>query len=110
MLVNPGRNLTKHPLQKRLVQMRRIEQREVQVLGKPIGFEVAFLEAGSALEHPFVRKLRMRKDAGECPAQRVVLFDNARVKPNSRRRIRGVLAFRSLAGPTFRDAKAPARH
>ena len=62
-----------------------IAQREVQVLRKPISLEVALLETGAALEDPAFRKLFMRVDAGEYPAEDVVLLDNVGQQRKRRR-------------------------
>lgn len=36
------------------IQVRRTRQREIEILREPIGLEEAFLQAGPALEGPFV--------------------------------------------------------
>src|ERR1700730_13911116 len=53
-----------------------ITEREVQVLREAICLEVTLLKTGAALEDPAFRKLFMRADAGEYPAEGVVLLDN----------------------------------
>lgn len=55
--------------QKFLVKMIFIAQREIQILGKSIGLEVTLFEAGATCEDPAVRKLVMRVDTSEYPAE-----------------------------------------
>lgn len=53
-----------------------IAQREIQIFREAVSLEVALLETGAALEDPAFRKLFMRVDAGEYPAQDIVFLDN----------------------------------
>ena len=50
--------------------------REVEILGKSVGLEVALAERGPALEHPLFAQHRIRGDAGQEPAQHVILLDD----------------------------------
>src|ERR1700723_3739362 len=77
LFVNPTGSFTKYAEQEINVEMGFIGQREVEILGEPVGFEVALFEAGPALENPVLRQNRMIEDAGKNPAQDVVFFDNA---------------------------------
>ena len=52
--------------------MRLAREGEVEVFGKPIGFEIAFLEAGAALEDLAVGQRFMGEDTGKRPAQGIV--------------------------------------
>src|ERR1017187_3212653 len=78
LLVDPRGHFAKCADQEINVEMGFIGQREVEVLGEAVCFEVALLETRSALEYPFVRERRMVEDAGEEPAENVVLFDDVR--------------------------------
>src|SRR5712664_512953 len=62
-----------------------IAQSKIQIFGKPIGLEIALLEARAALKYPTFRKLLMRIDAGEHPAEDVVFLDNAGQQRKRRR-------------------------
>lgn len=53
-----------------------ILQSEVEVLGEPVRFKVALLEASPALERPARADLWMHGDPGKEPAQRIVLLDD----------------------------------
>ena len=56
--------------------MRCISHGEVEIFREAIGLEVALLEAGAALEYPGIAKCGLGRDAGEQPAEDVVLFDD----------------------------------
>src|ERR1700687_4404730 len=76
LLRYPGDDFLEHGPQEFLVKMILITQREVQVLREAICLEVTLLETGAPLENPAFRKLFMRVDTGEYPAEDVVLLDN----------------------------------
>jgi len=50
---------------------------EVEILGKAIRLVEALTQTGAALEDPFVGEVGVVGDAGEEPAEHVVLFDHA---------------------------------
>jgi hypothetical protein len=52
LLVDPICEFLKERPKKHLIQMRGVTQGEIQIFRKSVGFEVAFLETGSALEQP----------------------------------------------------------
>ena len=111
-LINPSRDFAEDALEESLVEMARIEQREIEVFRKAIGLKVAFLQACAALEHPAVRQLRMRIDARERPAEGVVFLNNMRDSGQPSPRCRGVRACRSWAAlrqPAVRHPQTPAR-
>ena len=58
----------------------RIDGREVQVFREAVGLEVALLQTGATLEHPAWADHGMRSDAGQEPAERVVLLDDMRLQ------------------------------
>ena len=64
------------PGEESFIKVLGILQGEVEVLGKPVRFEVALLEASPSFEHPTRADLGMRGDPGQEPAQRVVLLDD----------------------------------
>ena len=66
--------------EKLFVEVVSILKREIQVLREAIGFEVAFLQTRSTLEHPARPDHRMRGDSGKEPAERVILFDDMRLQ------------------------------
>lgn len=59
---------------------------EVEVLGEPVGLDVALLQAGAAFEDPEVAELRMLTKAPEHPAEDVILLDDVLGQPPSRTR------------------------
>lgn len=63
-----------------LVQMFGILHREVEVFREAVGLEVALLQAGAALEHPARADHRVGRDAGQEPAEGVVLFHHVGLK------------------------------
>ena len=91
----PTDDFFEHRPQEILVKMTFIAEREIQVLRKPIGLEVTFLQTGASLEDPAFRELFMRVDAGEYPAQDVVLLDNIGQRAKTTKRLRGFRVCRS---------------
>src|ERR1035437_3177962 len=81
LFVNPGTDFTKGRYQEINAKMRFIRQREVEIFREAIGFEVAFLETGSAFEYPSVLEGIVVEDACKDPAQNVVLFHDIRQQP-----------------------------
>ena len=75
-VVDPIGDLLEDPSEESFVQVLGILQREVEVLGEPVRFEVALLEASPSLEHPARAYLWMRGDPRKEPAQRIVLLDD----------------------------------
>src|SRR5205809_1252249 len=67
------------------------EQGEIEVFGETIGFEVALLEAGTALEHPPGSRLGVVGDGGKEPTEDVVLLDDVGSKLPLLRPIEDVL-------------------
>jgi len=57
---HPRDDLVHHSAQAALLQTAFVAQRGIQIFGKPIGLEIALLEAGSALADPCFCKLRVR--------------------------------------------------
>ncbi len=57
-----------------------VDDREVQVLGEAVRFEVTLSECGPALEDPVIAQFGLRCDAGEQPSEHVVLFDDVIAK------------------------------
>ena len=84
VLVNPFGDFGEDALQERFIEMGRILQREVQILGKPVGLEIAFLQTGAALEHPAIAQFLVGEDTGERPAERIILFNDMRIEADRR--------------------------
>jgi hypothetical protein len=110
-VVDPFADFLEDVGKKGFVKMIGILQCEIEVFGKAIGFEIAFLEAGSALEDPSISDRRMGGDAGEQPAQRVILLDDMglQLKFGGERhdlllRDHGLASRSSLAGTQTRQA------
>jgi hypothetical protein len=80
VFVHPIRNLVEDRLQKGGVEMVFVEHSEVEIFGEPIGFEIALLEAGAALEDPPISQPLVRRNPGQQPAQGVVLLDDMQVE------------------------------
>lgn len=57
-----------------------IGQRKVEILGKPIGFEITFFETGAAFEYSAFENFRIGIDARCQPAEDVVLLHDAQQK------------------------------
>src|SRR5205823_14311922 len=81
LFIDPVRDLLKRSHKEVEVELRFVGQGEIEILGEAVCFEIALLEAGSTLENPFVRDRRVVEDAGQQPAEHVVLFDNVRQQP-----------------------------
>lgn len=73
---DPGDDFLEGFAQELLVDVIFIAQREIEVFREPIGFEIAFLEAGSALEYPALGKIVVRIDAGKYPAEDIIFLDD----------------------------------
>lgn len=71
---NPCNDLAKHAPEESLLNLALVLQCEVKVLRKTVGLEVALLEAGAALEHPRRGQRRVHVDAGQQPAEDIVLL------------------------------------
>ena len=90
--------------------MRFVAQREVEIFRKPVGLEEALLETGSAFEDPAFGEFLMGVDAGEHPAEDVVLLDNMRVERRLLGEVRGFRAGRSIGVslcPGWRNEEPP---
>lgn len=57
-----------------------VREGDVEIFGKTVGLEEAFLETGASLEHPAVGDLGVGRDAGEGPAERIVFFYDVRIE------------------------------
>jgi hypothetical protein len=75
-VVNPLAHLLEDPGKEVLIKVVSVLQREVQILREPVGLEVALLQAGAALEHPARADHRVGRNAGQEPAEGVVLLDH----------------------------------
>ena len=53
-----------------------VAEREIEVFGEAVGLEIAFFQAGSALEDPRFRKRGMRIDPCENPAENIIFLDD----------------------------------
>lgn len=80
LFIDPFGHLTECLQQVVLVELGFLRHSEIQILGKPIRLEVAFLQARSALEDPAFRKLGIRGNAGQQPTEDVVLFDDVQIQ------------------------------
>src|ERR1700683_2934184 len=87
-----------------------VAQREVEVLREPVSFEETLLEAGSTLEYPVFGEFFMSIDAGEQPAQDVILLDNMRVERCLRRKIEDFASVDQSAFPCAQDDGMRSRH
>jgi hypothetical protein len=76
LLRDPADYFLEYGLQEFFVNVAFVAQREIEVLRKPVRFEVALLEAGAAFEDPAFRKFVMCINAGEYPAENVILLDD----------------------------------
>ncbi len=79
--------------------------REIEILRKAIGFEVAFLETCTALEDPGGRQPFMGEDAVEQPAQRVVLLDNIGTQREIVGDVEDLLTLNHAASPSPSEAE-----
>lgn len=79
-VVNPITDFLENLGEESLIKMIGILQREVQIFGEAVGFEVALLQAGATLEDPPVADRRVCRDAGKEPAERIVFFDDMRLE------------------------------
>ena len=79
-VVDPLADFLENIGEESLVQVIRVLQREVEVFGKAVGFEVALLQAGTALEDPPVADCRVCGDASKEPAERIVFLDDMRLE------------------------------
>lgn len=72
--MDPGQ----HPWQQRLdlllAHRTAGHDREIQVLRKPVGLQIAFLQTGAAFENPVQPKRFIRADTPQQPAQHIVFF------------------------------------
>ena len=87
--------------------MRILEQREVQVLGKPVGFKEAFLQARATLEQPGIARLRVLPERGQHPAQRVILLHDMRFEAEVLCQIEQLLLWNHRA---FQPSGSESRH
>ena len=81
LFVDPCRDVGERLCQERLIEMGFIGNREVEVFREAIRLEIAFLEAGSALEYPMVAEVRVGADAGQEPAQHIIFSTTRGCKP-----------------------------
>ena len=75
-LVDPFSDFAEDAGQEATIDVRGIGKREVEVFGEAVGFEIAFLEAGPALEYSAIGEGGRLVDASENPTQHVVLLDD----------------------------------
>src|SRR5271157_2574841 len=78
--VEPVTELGEPLFQETRVQLRRVRNCKIQVLGEPIRLEKALLETGAAFENPRSSQERIAVNASEQPTEDVIFFDNARFK------------------------------
>ncbi|OHC63579.1 MAG: hypothetical protein A3H93_19520 [Rhodocyclales bacterium RIFCSPLOWO2_02_FULL_63_24] len=79
-VVDPLADFLENVGEESLVQVIRVPQCEVEVFGKAVGFEVALLQAGTALEDPPVADCRVCGDACKKPAECIVFLDDMSLK------------------------------
>jgi hypothetical protein len=75
LLLDPSANLAEGLPQKLGVKMRLVAQGEVEVFGKAIRLEKAFLETGATFEYPRLGDCIVCVDARKDPAKNVILLD-----------------------------------
>ena len=76
--VGPLPDFAEDALEEGPVEVRCVGEREVEIFREPVGLEPAFLETGAALEHPAAADVGMGVDAGQHPAEDIVLLDDVR--------------------------------
>src|SRR5262245_58663645 len=87
-----------------------IAQREIEILREPIGFEKALLEASTAFENPTFGELIVSVDAGQHPAEDIILLDNMRVERCLRRELEDFAPADQSASPSPDDGGTKSRH
>jgi len=80
LLVHPLRDFVERAREEVALQLRLVEHGEIEILGKAIGFEVALLQASSALEDPLFAQRRVHANRCEQPSENVVLLDHLNVE------------------------------
>ena len=101
---DPADDVLEHGPQEVLIKMALVAQRKIEILRKPVRFEITFFKTGAAFENPALGKARMRVDAAEQPAEDVVLLD---VRQKLERRC-GVKDFALVDyGPCLSSGQAP---
>jgi hypothetical protein len=59
------------------IQMTFVAQRKIEIFRKPVCLEITFFKTGAAFKDPVFGEVVMGVDAGEQPAEDVVLFYDA---------------------------------
>ena len=77
-IVDPLPDFAEDALEEGLVEVLCVGEREVEIFREAVGLEPAFLETGAALEHPAAADVGMGVDAGQHPAEDIVLLDDVR--------------------------------
>ncbi len=115
LLVDPFSDVPEQTDQKIIFDVRGVGERKVEIFGKTVGLEIAFLEAGSALEYPVPGESRLLKDPGENPEPNPACSLSQRPEATGR----GYQPYRGFHGdrscghcqkPAFRNEQAPASH
>ena len=78
LFVEPFSDFAENSRQKAAVDLRRVGERNVTVFRETVGLEIAFLEAGPALEFPTLGERLLPIDPGKISARHVVFLDNMR--------------------------------
>jgi hypothetical protein len=81
LFIDPGGEFPKCPDQEIEIEVGFIRQGEVKIFREAVSFEIALLEAGSAFEDSGFGKRGVIEDAGQDPAENVILFDDVGQKP-----------------------------
>ena len=76
MLIDPFPDFAEYVDEKATVDVRGLGEREVKIFGESVGFEIAFLKAGPALEYPALDESVVVIYAGKDSANYVVFLDN----------------------------------
>ena len=79
------------------------------VVGESVCLEIAFFQACAALENPALRQLGIRRNAGQQPAEHIVLLDHMKVQRQFTRKIRDFLLIDHTT-PAFQPSGTHSRH